>query len=133
MTTPRRSAWARPASSAFEHPAGLLQAKTADERSERPALEVLHRDERGAFVLEVLVHRDDVGVAQRTGERDSRRNRSTTWVVGARRPASSFSATRRSRSVWRARYTPAIPPRPISRTISYRPTVRATCTLTHKR
>ena len=57
-----------PGEQPFEHPADLRQVETADQRSQRAALEVLHRDERCALVLEVLVHRDDVRVAQRAGE-----------------------------------------------------------------
>src|SRR5919112_5100174 len=55
--------------------------------------------------------------------RDSRRNRWAKDASEAWKAPSSLSATNRSRSVWRARYTSAMPPRPSSRRISYRPTV----------
>src|SRR5947209_8338607 len=58
--------------------------------------------------------------------RDSRRKRCAKDGSEAWNAASSLSATMRSRSVWRARWTVAMPPRPISRRISYRPTVRRT-------
>src|SRR3954453_16395124 len=58
--------------------------------------------------------------------RDSRRKRRANCGSLAWNADSSFSATNRSRSGWRARYTIAIPPRPSSLRISYRPTDRVT-------
>ena len=49
---------------ALEDARGLEQRETGEPPSQRPAVEVLHGDERGALVLEVLVHRDDVRVVQ---------------------------------------------------------------------
>ena len=50
--------------------------------------------------------------------RDSRRKRWAYSAEPAWKRLSSLSATCRSRSGWRATYTTAMPPRPISRRIS---------------
>jgi hypothetical protein len=48
-----------------QHAAHLRQPERADVRPQRPPLEVLHRDERVAARLEVVVDRDDVRVRER--------------------------------------------------------------------
>src|SRR3954465_13175101 len=57
---------------------------------------------------------------------DSRRKRWAKEGSDWRKALSSLRATERSRSVWWARKTVAIPPRPSSSRISWRPTVLAT-------
>ena len=52
----------------FEHARRLRQRQLADERAQRPADEVLHRDVRDAVLLEEVVDRDDVRVVQRAGD-----------------------------------------------------------------
>ena len=52
----------------FEHARDLRQAELVHERAQRSALDVLHGDERGALVLEVVEHRDDVRMAERRDE-----------------------------------------------------------------
>ena len=53
------------------HDAGeLCRRQAADVRSQRPARDVFHGDERHAVVLEVLQNRDDVRVVQ--GARETR-------------------------------------------------------------
>ena len=59
---------AEPGEDAVEHAADLRRRHRADVRPQRPALHPLHRDVRGALVLEVVEHGDDVGVRQRAGE-----------------------------------------------------------------
>ena len=54
-----------PRQDALEDAGDLGSVRPESHPSQRPAVEVLHRDERGALVLEVLVHRDDVRVVQR--------------------------------------------------------------------
>ena len=56
-----------PGQQALEHPADLRERHLTDERPQRAALDVLHRDVRRAGVLEVVVHGDDVGMAERSG------------------------------------------------------------------
>ena len=56
-----------PGEQALEHAADLRQGHLADVRAQRAALDVLHRDVRRAVVLEVVVHGDDVRMAQRAG------------------------------------------------------------------
>ena len=65
---PARSGLGQPAEHAVEHARDLGERQPPYERSQRAALEVLHRDERHALVLEVLDHRDDARVVQRPGD-----------------------------------------------------------------
>ncbi len=66
-TIPRLAACWRPGEQPLEHAADLRERQVADERPQRPALDVLHRDVRRPLVLEVVVDGDDVRVAQRAG------------------------------------------------------------------
>ena len=65
---PCASAWVSAGEQALEHAADLRQRHPPDVRAQRAALDVLHRDVRRAVVLEVVVDRDDVRVAQRAGD-----------------------------------------------------------------
>ena len=56
-----------PGEQALEHAADLRERQLPHVRAQRAALDVLHRDVRRAVVLEVVVHGDDVRVAQRAG------------------------------------------------------------------
>ena len=56
-----------PGEEPLEHPADLGEGHLPDQRPERPALDVLHRDVGRPLVLEVVVHRDDVRMAERAG------------------------------------------------------------------
>ncbi len=58
----------QPREDALEHPGDLRQRQVRDERPQRPALDVLHRDVRGALVLEEVVDGDDVRMAERAGD-----------------------------------------------------------------
>ena len=51
----------------LEDAADLREGQLPDERAQRAALEVLHRDVGRALVLEVVVDGDDVRVAERAG------------------------------------------------------------------
>ena len=53
---------------ALEHAGDVRERQPADERPQRPALEVLHRDERHAVVLEVLDHRHHARVVERAAD-----------------------------------------------------------------
>ena len=57
-----------PGEQPLEHAADLRQRHVPDVRPQRAALDVLHRDVRRAVVLEVVVHGDDVRMAQRAGD-----------------------------------------------------------------
>ena len=58
-----------PGEQALEHAADLRRASVAPTYGpQRAALDVLHRDVRRAVVLEVVVHGDDVRVAERAGD-----------------------------------------------------------------
>ena len=70
----------QPRQHALEHARDLRQVELADERPQRPALDVLHRQVRDALVLEVLVDRDHV----RVGER-ARQPRLAQEALGVRR------------------------------------------------
>src|SRR4051812_48108738 len=64
---------------------------------------------------------------------DSRTNRFANAGSAAENALSPLSATRRRRWVWNARWTVAVPPRPISSRISYLPTtVRVTAATSAK-
>ena len=65
---PLRGRLGEPAQHALEHARDVRQRQPPDERPQRPALEVLHRDERHAVVLEVLDHRHDARVVERAGD-----------------------------------------------------------------
>ena len=65
---PCGSAWVEAGEHALEHAGDLRQRHPPDVRPQRAALDVLHRDVRRAVVLEVVVHGDDVRVAQRAGD-----------------------------------------------------------------
>jgi len=54
----------QPGEQALEHADDLGERQLSDQRPERTSFEVLHRDERGAVVLEVLVHGHDVRMVQ---------------------------------------------------------------------
>jgi hypothetical protein len=56
---------AEPGEDPFEDAGDLRQREARQDAAQRAALEVLHRDEGGAVVLEVLVHGDDVRVVER--------------------------------------------------------------------
>ena len=126
-TIPCACACASPLSIASSTPRDVRERQRADTRPQRPVRQVLHRDVRDAVGLEVLVDGDEVRVAQRRRPAATRA-RTVARSRGRRREKalSSLSATSRRRSVWHARETVAVPPRPISSRISYRSTVRAT-------
>jgi hypothetical protein len=57
-----------PGEQPLEHAADLRERQVPDERPQRAALDVLHRDVGRPVVLEVVVHGDDVRVAQGAGD-----------------------------------------------------------------
>ena len=54
----------QPGEQALEHADNLGERQLSDQRPERTSFEVLHRDERGAVVLEVLVYGHDARMVQ---------------------------------------------------------------------
>ena len=68
MDDPARLRVREPGQDALQHARDLRQLEVADERAQRAALDVLHRDVRRPLVLEEVVDGDDVGVAQRAGD-----------------------------------------------------------------
>ena len=92
-TIPRLPACWSPASSPSSTPAICANVIFADERPQRAALDVLHRDVRRALVLEVVVDGDDVRVAERPGHPRLAQEPLGERLVREWSDASSLSAT----------------------------------------
>jgi hypothetical protein len=93
-----------PCEQAFEHARDLRKGQGAHVRAERAALDVFHRDVRGALVLQVLVHRDDVRVVEGGGDPRLADEALEERMIGRVGDGELLQrATWRSRSVCRAR------------------------------
>ena len=106
-----------PGEHALEHAEHLRQLERADQRPQRAAGDVLHRDVGHAVVLEEVEQRDDVRVVERGGEPRLATKRCAS-VGSSLSRSRRLSTTSRSSAGWRTRYTTAIPPRASMRTIS---------------
>ena len=90
-----------------------------DEGTQRDALDVLHDEPGLVAVLDQVVDRDDVGVVEPGGQAGLAPARSRSGELAPGISPIRLSATSRPSSVSRPSQTAPMPPRPISRPISY--------------